>query len=150
MHVVLDGLHQRAGGLGQVDGVLLVRSSEREPTVETGAVGLLSGQEAFVTGEPNVDALAELSRIDDDPPWAKLWFEVPEDLARQIASKGSVTLDGVSLTVVDVQGTRFSVALIPHTLAVTTLGSRRPGDRVNLETDILAKYIDRQLELRGQ
>lgn len=102
----------------------------------------------YVSG--HVDALAELTRIDDDPPWAKLWFEVPEDLARQIASKGSVTLDGVSLTVVDVQGVRFSVALIPHTLAVTTLGSRRPGDRVNLETDILAKYIDRQLELRGQ
>ena len=63
-----------------------------------------------------------------------------------MASKGSVAVDGVSLTLVDVEDDRFSVALIPHTLAVTTLGRRKVGDRVNLETDVLAKYVQRQLE----
>ena len=65
----------------------------------------------------------------------------------QMASKGSVAVDGVSLTLVDVEDDRFSVALIPHTLAVTTLGRRKVGDRVNIETDVLAKYVQRQLEL---
>lgn len=100
----------------------------------------------YVSG--HIDALAEVVRIEPDPPWAKLWFDVPGPLAAQIAPKGSVALDGVSLTVVDVQGARFSVALIPHTLAVTTLGIRCQGDMVNLETDILAKYIQRQYEAR--
>ena len=59
-----------------------------------------------------------------------------------MASKGSVAVDGVSLTLVDVEDDRFSVALIPHTLAVTTLGRRKVGDRVNLETDVLAKYVE--------
>jgi riboflavin synthase len=64
---------------------------------------------------------------------------------RQIASKGSIAVDGVSLTLVDVEADRFSVALIPHTLAATTLGQLKPGGRVNLETDVLAKYVERQL-----
>jgi riboflavin synthase len=97
----------------------------------------------YVTG--HVDALATVLAIEPDPPWAKYWFSVPPTLARQVASKGSVTLDGVSLTVVDAEEDRFSVALIPHTLSVTTLGSRAVGDAVNLETDVLAKYIERQL-----
>jgi riboflavin synthase len=62
-----------------------------------------------------------------------------------MASKGSVAVDGVSLTLVDVERERFSVALIPHTLQMTTLGRRQVGDRVNIETDILAKYVERQL-----
>ena len=62
-----------------------------------------------------------------------------------MASKGSVAVDGVSLTLVNVEKDRFSVALIPHTLAMTTLGSRQVGDRVNIETDVLAKYVERQL-----
>ena len=65
----------------------------------------------------------------------------------QMASKGSVAVDGVSLTLVDVEDDRFSVALIPHTLDVTTLGRRHVGDRVNIETDVLAKYVQRQLQL---
>jgi riboflavin synthase len=62
-----------------------------------------------------------------------------------MATKGSIAIDGVSLTLVDVETARFSVMLIPHTLAVTTLGRLKPGDSVNLETDILAKYVQRQL-----
>ena len=107
--------------------------------------GRLGGH--YVSG--HIDALAELIRSQPDPPWAKLWFRVPDRWARQIAPKGSVALDGVSLTVVDVDGRDFSVALIPHTLEVTTLGALRVGDHVNLETDLLAKYIERQMEARG-
>jgi riboflavin synthase len=64
-----------------------------------------------------------------------------------MAGKGSVAIDGVSLTLVDVENDRFSVALIPHTLSVTTLGRRKTNDRVNIETDVLAKYVERQLKL---
>ena len=70
---------------------------------------------------------------------------MPRQLTRQMASKGSIAVDGVSLTLVDVEDERFSVALIPHTLQVTTLGPLQKGDPVNLETDILAKYVEKQL-----
>ena len=78
----------------------------------------------------------------------RLDFEVPEDLAKFIAPKGSVALDGVSLTVNDVNGRRFGVNLIPHTAAVTTLGGKEVGDSVNLEIDQLARYVHRLLDGR--
>ena len=74
------------------------------------------------------------------------WFRVPGDWTRHMAPKASVAVDGVSLTLVDVETERFSVALIPHTLEVTTLGSLKIGDPVNIETDVLAKYVEKQLE----
>ncbi len=98
----------------------------------------------LVTG--HIDAVGTIDARQDDAEWSTLWIRVPGDLMRQMASKGSVAVDGVSLTLVDVEDQRFSVALIPHTLHVTTLGSRQAGDRVNLETDVLAKYVQRQLE----
>jgi riboflavin synthase len=73
--------------------------------------------------------------------WVTMWFRCPGDLAAQMVAKGSVAVDGVSLTVVDVTAERFSVALIPHTLERTTLGFKGPGAPVNLETDMLAKYV---------
>jgi riboflavin synthase len=93
----------------------------------------------LVTG--HIDAVAIVDARHDDADWCTMWFRVPAQQMQQIASKGSAALDGVSLTIVDVESSRFSVALIPHTLAVTTLGRRQPGDRVNLETDVLAKYV---------
>jgi riboflavin synthase len=97
----------------------------------------------LVTG--HIDGVGVVDVRDEEGEWAKFWFRVPSELARQMASKGSVAVDGVSLTLVDVERERFSVALIPHTLAVTTLGRRAVGDRVNIETDLLAKYVERQL-----
>lgn len=94
----------------------------------------------------HIDGVGSVDQRNDDAQWSTFWFRVPGDLTRQMASKGSVAVDGVSLTLVDVEEKRFSVALIPHTLAVTTLGRRQVGDRVNLETDLLAKYVQRQLE----
>jgi riboflavin synthase len=101
----------------------------------------LSGH--FVTG--HVDGLVTLAQRRDEGEWSTFWFTAPEPLVQQMASKGSIAIDGVSLTLVDVQTDRFSVALIPHTLAVTTLGRLRVGDPVNLETDLLAKYVVRAL-----
>ncbi|MBA3484269.1 MAG: riboflavin synthase [Pirellulales bacterium] len=97
----------------------------------------------------HVDGVGSLDRRDDDGPWCTMWFTVPDGLTRQMASKGSVAIDGVSLTLVDVEANRFSVALIPHTLEATTLGTLRVGDEVNLETDVLAKYVERQLAWRA-
>jgi len=73
-------------------------------------------------------------------------FEAPPELARFVASKGSVAIDGISLTVNEVEGNRFGVNIIPHTQAVTTLGQAKPGQRVNLEVDMLARYVQRLLE----
>ena len=88
--------------------------------------------------------VAEISREGtEEEPWVRMLFEVPESLTRQMVPKGSVAVDGVSLTLVDVGKTTFSVALIPHTLEVTTLGKKRPGDAVNIETDILGKYVQK-------
>jgi riboflavin synthase len=97
----------------------------------------------LVTG--HIDGLATVDQRIDDAEWCTMWFRVPRELTRQMASKGSVAVDGISLTLVNVEDERFSVALIPHTLEVTTLGSRKVGDTVNIETDVLAKYVERQL-----
>ena len=97
----------------------------------------------YVTG--HVDTLGTLVERREDPPWAHLRFRISKTLASQVASKGSIAVDGISLTVVDVDHDTFSVALIPHTLSVTTLGERKIGDSVNLETDVLAKYVQRSL-----
>ncbi len=95
----------------------------------------------FVTG--HIDGRGEVVRIDNEGEWKFFRIRTPTPLLTQIASKGSVTIDGVSLTIVDVDLDEFSVALIPHTLEVTTLGKLKVGEFVNLETDILAKYVGR-------
>ena len=104
----------------------------------------------MVTG--HVDGKAKLvSRLEDGRA-ERFEFEVPAALARYVAKKGSVCLDGVSLTVNEVDGCRFSVCLIPHTLQITTLGGLKAGDAVNLEVDLIARYLERLMdpELRYQ
>lgn len=101
----------------------------------------------FVSG--HIDGVGTLESRHDQGDWSLFWFQVPRRLSRQMASKGSIAVDGVSLTIVDSEPDRFSVALIPYTLAVTTLGPLQVGGKVNLETDILAKYVERLLESRG-
>ncbi len=108
-----------------------------EPSLRAG--DLLGGH--FVTG--HIDARGTVAQRHDHGEWADLWIAVPPALTRQMAPKGSVAVDGVSLTLVEVLADRFSVQLIPHTLAVTTLGRRSVGDTVNVETDLLAKYVQK-------
>jgi riboflavin synthase len=96
----------------------------------------------------HADGLAELISREDLPDMARLAFRAPEAIARFVAQKGSVALDGVSLTVNDVTGEMFSVLIIPHTLKVTTLNALRAGDAVNLEVDLMARYAARLIETR--
>jgi riboflavin synthase len=96
----------------------------------------------------HVDGLASLAAREDLTDMARLSLHAPTELARFIAAKGSVALDGVSLTVNDVSGNAFSVLIIPHTLKVTTLGTLAAGDEVNLEIDLMARYAARLLEAR--
>jgi riboflavin synthase len=93
----------------------------------------------------HVDGIAELTVREDLPDMGRMTFRVPSELARFIAPKGSVALDGVSLTVNEVNGETFSVLIIPHTLKVTTFGELRAGARLNLEVDQMARYAARLL-----
>jgi len=100
----------------------------------------------FVTG--HVDGVGRVVRFDRRPGATDLFVEVPKGLKRYLAEKGSIAIDGVSLTVVSVRGRVFSVTLIPHTLSATTLGDLQVGDPVNLEVDLLARYLERLMEAR--
>ena len=109
----------------------------------------------LVTG--HIDGVAEIAARDDiasgEGAWgatARFVIRAPRPLARFIAEKGSVALDGTSLTVNAVEGDTFSVLLIPHTLAVTTWGERRAGDRLNLEVDLMARYAARLAEAKAE
>ncbi len=93
----------------------------------------------------HVDGVGEVLRFDAVGDNRLLEIRAPDELSRYIARKGSVTVDGVSLTTNTVEGAAFSVNLIPHTLAATTLGRLAPGSRVNLEVDLIARYCERLL-----
>ena len=93
----------------------------------------------------HVDGIAEISAISGDARSTRVEISVPPALARYIARKGSVAIDGVSLTVNEVLGAAFGINLIPHTQSVTTLGALRAGSRVNLEVDQIARYVERLL-----
>ncbi|HEY1708381.1 MAG TPA: riboflavin synthase [Rhizomicrobium sp.] len=95
----------------------------------------------IVTG--HVDGVAEIVRMTPEGESIRLTFQAPAALSRFIASKGSIALDGVSLTVNEVDGSRFGVNIIPHTQSVTTFGRAKPGVKVNLEVDLMARYVAR-------
>ena len=97
----------------------------------------------FVQG--HVDAVGTIDARVRNGDWEDVWFRCPADLTRLMVPKGSIAVDGISLTLVHVEGERFSVMLIPHTQAVTTLGFKKPGDPVNLEADMLAKHVAKLL-----
>jgi len=98
----------------------------------------------------HVDGTAVVIDRTPSEHWEVVRFTLPSELARYVVEKGSITVDGTSLTVVEVTDDWFSVSLIPTTLADTILGDRRPGDRVNLEVDVIAKYVERLLEKGAQ
>jgi riboflavin synthase len=94
----------------------------------------------------HVDGVGQVARREVQGGWETIWFSCPEELTRMMVPKGSITVDGISLTLVEVTKAGFSVALIPHTLAVTTLGFKQPPATVNLETDLISKHVVKYLE----
>ncbi len=99
----------------------------------------------FVQG--HVDTTAEVLKMEKSGPWVDVWFSLPDLIKPFLVDKGSVCIEGVSLTIVQVKKDRFSVALIPPTRTMTTLALKKPGDMVNIETDMIAKYAMRAYEL---
>jgi riboflavin synthase len=98
----------------------------------------------FVLG--HVDGTATIIGKKETQSETTMWFQLAsKELATAIVEKGSIAIDGISLTVVDVDGDEFSVSLIPHTLEITTLGTKKKGDKVNIETDVLSKYVAKSL-----
>ena len=93
----------------------------------------------FVLG--HIDGVATITKIEKKPKEVKFWFKIPKKLTRYVVKKGSIALDGISLTVVDAKKDIASVCLIPHTIKVTNFKSKNVGDKLNIETDILGKYI---------
>jgi riboflavin synthase len=123
--------------------------------------GLAAGSELNVesavrAGDPlgghyvqgHVDGVGTVRSVEVEGEGRRIWLDAPRDVLRYCVEKGSVAVDGVSLTIAELDEAGFAVALIPHTLAATTLGTLEPGARVNLEADVLAKYVERLVEVR--
>jgi len=113
--------------------------------------GQVNVEPALQAGDPlgghyvqgHVDGVGRVRSVDAEGEGRRVWIEAPSDVLRYCVEKGSVTADGVSLTIAALDDSGFAVALVPHTLEVTTLGTLAPGDEVNLEADVLAKYVER-------
>ena len=160
--------HTAVGDSVAIDGVCLTAVSVADGEIAFDAVAetlrrsslgrLEAGDEVNVepalrAGDPlgghyvqgHVDAVGRVSTVEPEGDGRRVIFQVPPTILRYCAEKGSITVDGVSLTVAGLDEASFTVALIPHTLAETTLGALAPGDEVNLEADVLAKYVERLL-----
>ena len=111
---------------------------------------------ALRVGEPlgghyvqgHVDAVGTVRSVEPEGDGARMWFDAPPDVLRYCVEKGSIAVEGVALTIADLDDTGFAVALVPHTLAETNLAGLQPGDTVNLEADVLAKYVEKLLPER--
>jgi riboflavin synthase len=97
----------------------------------------------------HVDGVGNVRSVEPEGDGRRVWIDPPAEVLRYCVEKGSIAVDGVSLTIADLDDEGFAVALIPHTLAATTLGALQPGDEVNLEADVLAKYVERLAGLRS-
>jgi riboflavin synthase len=154
--VCLTVVGWRAGGLTAIDFDVMGETLDRS-VVGTLAVGDPVNLERAVRADARLDGHVVQGHVDGTgsvvsrtpgDAWESVRFALPADLARFVAEKGSIAVDGVSLTVSSVGPDWFEVGLIPETLRATTLGRRTPGDPVNLEVDVLAKYTARLLEMR--
>jgi riboflavin synthase len=131
-----------------------LRRSSLSRLAEGGSVNV---EPAVRAGEPlgghivqgHVDGVGRVLRLEPEGEGASLTVEAPQDLLRYMVEKGSITVEGVSLTIAALAPDSFEIALVPHTLQATTLGSLAPGDEVNLEVDVLAKYVERLLGARN-
>ena len=139
----------------------LVFDAVPETLARSSLEGLEAGSElnvesALRAGDPlgghyvqgHVDGVGTVRSVEPEGKGRRIWFDAPPAVLRYCVEKGSVAVDGVSLTVAGLDENGFAVALIPHTLSATTLGTLEPGARVNLEADVLAKYVERLVEVR--
>ncbi|MPZ74331.1 MAG: riboflavin synthase [Nitriliruptorales bacterium] len=126
------------GSLGSGAGVNLERALRAD--------GRLGGH--IVQG--HVDGVGTITLLEPREEWTIMQVAAPQHLRRYIVEKGSITVDGTSLTVMEADGDRFTVGLIPHTMAATSLRERAAGDRVNLEVDVIAKYVENMLRPRSE
>jgi riboflavin synthase len=115
-----------------------------EPALKAGET--LGGH--YVQG--HVDGVGRVRSVEPEGEGKRVWLDAPAEILRYCVEKGSIAVDGVSLTVAGLDNAGFAVALVPHTVAVTTLGAAAPGDEVNLETDVLAKYVEKLVGLRSE
>ncbi|AXI80757.1 riboflavin synthase [Peterkaempfera bronchialis] len=160
---VVDTADQLAAGSGEFSADVMAETLNRSSLGALVPGSRVNLERAMALGDRlgghlvqgHVDATATLlSRspgepgADGRPQWDVLRFSLPADIARYLVDKGSITVDGVSLTVVEAGPDFFTVSLIPATLALTTLGRKQPGEPVNLEVDVLAKYVERLLGAR--
>jgi len=142
----------------EIDGRTLSFDLSLETLSRTALGALEPGHEvnlepALRTGEPlgghyvqgHVDAVGRVRSLEREGDGVRMWIELPPEVLRYCVEKGSITLAGVSLTVAELGDDAVAVALIPHTLGVTTLGTAKPGDLLNLEADLIAKYVERLL-----
>ncbi len=162
--VVESAIEAEIGDSVSVDGVCLTVTEAQDGTlafdvvVETLSRAKLFGPQvnleaALRAGDPlgghyvqgHVDGVGTVRSVDPEGDGKRAWIDVEPELLRYVVEKGSITVEGVSLTVAGLDAGGFAVALAPHTLAATTLGAVGPGDKVNLETDVLAKYVERLL-----
>jgi riboflavin synthase len=148
--VCLTVVENGGGGLG-FDAVPETLSRTSLGRLRTGDA--VNVEPALRAGDPmgghvmqgHVDGVGTVRAVEPEGDGRRIWIDTPPDVLRYCVEKGSVAVDGTSLTVAALDDAGFAVALIPHTLAVTTLGSLAPGDPVNLEADVLAKYVERLL-----
>jgi riboflavin synthase len=173
VRIVLEAPETAAGAvLGDsvaINGVCLTVTERRDgtlafdavpETLERSTLGRLAAgvavnvEPALRAGEPlgghivqgHVDGVGRVRSAEPEGDGRRFWIDVPAELLRYTVEKGSITVEGVSLTVATLDDAGFAVALVPHTLEVTTLGELGPGGEVNLEVDVLAKYVERLLQ----
>jgi riboflavin synthase len=143
----------------RLDGARFSADVSRETLAKTTLGTLKSGarvnlEPSLRAGDPlgghlvsgHVDAVGTLASLTEEARSRRLQFVLPEELMRFVAPKGSICIDGVSLTVNEIEGSRFGVNIIPHTYQVTTLGELVAGSRVNIEIDVIARYLDRLMQ----
>ena len=162
--IIESRIEAEVGDSVAVDGVCLTVTEARNGTlafdvmVETLSRAKLFGAQvnlepALRAGDPlgghyvqgHVDGVGTVRSVDPEGDGKRVWIDAEPELLRYLVEKGSITVEGVSLTVAEMDGDGFAVALVQHTLAATTLGALASGDKVNLETDVLAKYVERLL-----
>ncbi|MGF1665896.1 MAG: riboflavin synthase [Acidimicrobiia bacterium] len=142
------------GVAGTFDVELVLETLDRTSLGTVGAGSMVNLERAMPASgrfdghivQGHVDGVGVVTTVEPEGMGRRLGIDIPGSLGRYVVEKGSITVDGVSLTVAALHDHRVEIALIPHTLEVTNLGAKGPGDRVNLEVDILAKYVERLME----